>query len=130
MLIRTFDERLEQNRFYWNEGHSNIIVNLEHMLDITFPNNVFCQTKSSNNDERECGICYESTIEKENEKIIYCETEHCFKQYHEKCWKSWLRKKLPQRNACEILDIVIDEKNQTTTASGPCLFCKKNLIIS
>ena len=132
MLVRSFDERLEQNRTYWNEGHSNLILNLEHILDITFPSNVFFHSKSSSNDDQqqECGICYESTIDQKNQRIIYCETENCFKQYHDRCWKNWLRKKVPQRNGCEILDIVVDEKLNTTTASGPCLFCKKNIIVN
>ncbi|CAF0837259.1 unnamed protein product [Adineta steineri] len=131
MLIRTFDERLEQNRSHWNEAHSNIILNLEHILDITFPTNIFFQSKSQAKDtqQQECGICYESTIDLK-EKTIYCETINCYKQYHESCWKSWLRKKVPQRNACDVLDIVVDERINTTTASGPCLFCKKNIIVN
>lgn len=132
MLVRSFDERLEQNRSHWSEAHSNIILNLEHILDITFPNNVFFQRKSQFKDDdddqqQQCGICYESTIDIDG-KIIYCETENCFKQYHEKCWKNWLRKKVPQRGAGNVLDIVVDQRINTTIASGPCLFCKKNII--
>ncbi|CAF0805033.1 unnamed protein product [Rotaria sp. Silwood1] len=131
MFVRSFDERLEQNRNHWNEAHSNIILNMEHMLDITFPSNIFFKSKSQTTDDQqqECGICYESTIDM-NGTIIYCETANCFKQYHEKCWKSWLRKKVPQRGGCDVLDIVIDERMNTTTASGPCLFCKKNIIVN
>ncbi|CAF1465716.1 unnamed protein product [Rotaria magnacalcarata] len=131
MIVRSFDERLEQNRHHWNEAHSNIILNLEHILDITFPSNIFFKSKSQLKDDQqqECGICYESTLNV-NETIIYCETPNCFKQYHEKCWKSWLRKKVPQRGGCDVLDIVVDERMNTTTASGPCLFCKKNIIVN
>lgn len=131
MLVRSFDERLEQNRHHWSEAHSNLILNLEQMLDLTFPNNMFFSAKSSKHDEQEqeCGICYESTIGK-NERIVYCETEQCFKQYHEKCWKDWLRKKLPQRGAADVLDIVVDERMNATTANGPCLFCKKNIVVN
>ncbi|CAF1218531.1 unnamed protein product, partial [Adineta ricciae] len=131
MLIRSFDERLEQNRHHWSEAHSNIILNLEHILDITFPTNLFLRSKSQSNEDQqqECGICYESTVDQQNSSIIYCETANCYKQYHEKCWKSWLRKKVPQRNTCNVLDIVVDERiNTTATASGPCLFCKHNII--
>ncbi|UJR25633.1 hypothetical protein I4U23_006985 [Adineta vaga] len=132
MLIRSFDEHLEENRHHWNEAHSNIILNLEHVLDITFPTNLFFKSKSQTVDEQqqECSICYESTVDQQNSSIIYCETINCYKQYHEKCWTSWLRKKVPQRNTCNVLDIVVDERINTTTASGPCLFCKKNIIVN
>ena len=133
MLIRSFDERLEQNRHHWSEAHSNIILNLEHILDITFPTNLFLRSKSQSNEDQhqECGICYEPTVDQQNSSIIYIETPNCYKQYHEKCWKSWLRKKVPQRNTCNVLDIVVDERiNTTATASGPCLFCKRNIIVN
>ena len=132
MLVRSFDERLEINRHHWNEAHSNIIVNLEHLLDINFPSKFTFRSKSQIKDEheQECGICYESTFNQNNQTIIYCETPNCYRQYHEKCWTSWLKKKVPQRGGTEVLDIVVDDRLASATNSGPCLFCKKMIIVT
>ena len=131
MLIRSFDERVEQNRNDWNEAHSNIILNLEHLLDVTFPSHLLFKSKSQIKDDQqqECGICYESTIDT-NGTIIYCGTPNCFKQYHEKCWKSWLRKQISSKGTSHVLDIVIDEQINPAAANGPCLFCKKTIIVN
>jgi hypothetical protein len=131
MLVRSFDQLLEANRHQWNDSHSNIILNLEHILDITFPTKFFFKPKSQLTDdhEQECGICYESTLNVIG-TTIYCETPNCYKQYHDKCWTSWLRKKLPQRGGGKILDIVVDERMATMSANGPCLFCKKTIHVN
>ena len=134
MLVRSFDERLELNRAHWNEAHTNLILNLEHVLDITFPTHVFSKLRTqtaTDDDQQECGICYESTFDMHG-AVVYCETGNCLKRYHEKCWRNWLRKKVPQRGGADVLDIVVEERIATTatTASGPCLFCKTMIIVN